>query len=223
MHCHANVRLTPRRRAHVFRAVEAGMTVSAARLAFRVSRCCSHHWLSRWRASRHQRLREALAARQRHQRLGGQHLGARFGATAGAAAGRRSSRRPGRVPRPPTSGGEPCLSEAPARRPPAGPVACVARHRAGKPDTQTAGHGDPAAGRPNPSQRAAASRRRPKLSSRRRSGGCGSPSSHSRSGSGRPCTPGRSRWSASPTPPRRPSSHRSGTRTDWFAYTARST
>ena len=30
MHCHANARLTPRGRAHVFPAVEAGMTVSAA-------------------------------------------------------------------------------------------------------------------------------------------------------------------------------------------------
>jgi hypothetical protein len=38
MHCHANAALTPKRRAQVFEAVEAGMTVSAACLAFRVSR-----------------------------------------------------------------------------------------------------------------------------------------------------------------------------------------
>ena len=33
MHCHANARLTPRGRAELFRAVEAGMTFTAA---------CSH-------------------------------------------------------------------------------------------------------------------------------------------------------------------------------------
>jgi hypothetical protein len=38
MHCHANARLTPRGRAQVFLAVEAGMTVTAACLAFGVSR-----------------------------------------------------------------------------------------------------------------------------------------------------------------------------------------
>lgn len=38
MHCHANARLTPRGRAEVFAAVEAGMTVVAACLAFRMSR-----------------------------------------------------------------------------------------------------------------------------------------------------------------------------------------
>ena len=38
MHCHTNAALTPRGRARVFEAVEAGMTVSAACLAFGVSR-----------------------------------------------------------------------------------------------------------------------------------------------------------------------------------------
>jgi len=50
MHCHANAALTPRRRAQVFEAVEAGMTVSAACLAFRVSRRFYYRWLPRWRA-----------------------------------------------------------------------------------------------------------------------------------------------------------------------------
>ena len=50
MHCHANARLTPRGRATVFEAVEAGMTVSAACLAFRVSRRFYYRWLPRWRA-----------------------------------------------------------------------------------------------------------------------------------------------------------------------------
>jgi transposase InsO family protein len=53
MHCHANALLTPRRRAEVFEAVEAGMTVSAACLAFRVSRRFYYRWLPRWRATRH--------------------------------------------------------------------------------------------------------------------------------------------------------------------------
>lgn len=50
MHCHANARLTPRGRAEVFAAVEAGMTVSAACLAFRMSRRTYYRWLPRWRA-----------------------------------------------------------------------------------------------------------------------------------------------------------------------------
>jgi transposase InsO family protein len=50
MHCHANAALTPKRRAQVFEAVEAGMTVSAACLAFRVSRRFYYRWLPRWRA-----------------------------------------------------------------------------------------------------------------------------------------------------------------------------
>lgn len=50
MHCHANARLTPRGRAEVFAAVEAGMTVVAACLAFRMSRRCYYRWLPRWRA-----------------------------------------------------------------------------------------------------------------------------------------------------------------------------
>jgi transposase InsO family protein len=50
MHCHANARLTPRGRAEVFAAVEAGMTVVAACLAFRVSRRTYYRWLPRWRA-----------------------------------------------------------------------------------------------------------------------------------------------------------------------------
>lgn len=52
MHCHANARLTPRGRATVFRLVEAGMTVSAACLAARVSRRFYYRWLPRWQASR---------------------------------------------------------------------------------------------------------------------------------------------------------------------------
>ncbi len=50
MHCHANARLTPRGRAEVFAAVEAGLTVSAACLAFRLSRRTFYRWLPRWRA-----------------------------------------------------------------------------------------------------------------------------------------------------------------------------
>lgn len=51
MHCHANARLTPRGRATVFLLVEAGMTVSAACLAARVSRRFYYRWLPRWRAA----------------------------------------------------------------------------------------------------------------------------------------------------------------------------
>jgi transposase InsO family protein len=50
MHCHANAALTPKRRAMVFEAVEAGMTVTAACLAFRVSRRFYYRWLPRWQA-----------------------------------------------------------------------------------------------------------------------------------------------------------------------------
>lgn len=50
MHCHANARLTPRGRAEVFAAVEAGMTISAACLAFRMSRRTYYRWRPRWRA-----------------------------------------------------------------------------------------------------------------------------------------------------------------------------
>ena len=52
MHCHANARLTPRGRATVFALVEAGMTVSAACLAARVSRRFYYRWLPRWQAAR---------------------------------------------------------------------------------------------------------------------------------------------------------------------------
>ena len=45
MHCHPNARVTPRRRAEVFEAVVAGMTVTAACLAFRVSRRWYYRWL----------------------------------------------------------------------------------------------------------------------------------------------------------------------------------
>jgi transposase InsO family protein len=51
MHCHANSRLTPRARAEVFSAVEAGMTVSAACAAFRWSRRAYYRWLPRWLAN----------------------------------------------------------------------------------------------------------------------------------------------------------------------------
>jgi len=50
MHSHANAHLTPRGRAKVFEAVEAGMTVSAACVAFRVSRRWYYRWQPRWRA-----------------------------------------------------------------------------------------------------------------------------------------------------------------------------
>lgn len=50
MHSHPNAHLTPRGRARVFAAVEAGMTVSAACIAFRVSRRWYYRWLPRWQA-----------------------------------------------------------------------------------------------------------------------------------------------------------------------------
>jgi len=52
VHCHPNARLTPRGRAAVFLAVEAGMTVVAACLAFNVSRRCYYRWLPRWQQAR---------------------------------------------------------------------------------------------------------------------------------------------------------------------------
>ena len=53
MQSHANAVLTPRGRARVFEAVEAGLTVSAACLAFGVSRRFYYRWLPRWQAERH--------------------------------------------------------------------------------------------------------------------------------------------------------------------------
>jgi len=50
MHSHPNARLTALGRARVFAAVEAGMTVSAAWLAFRVSRRWYYRWRPRWEA-----------------------------------------------------------------------------------------------------------------------------------------------------------------------------
>lgn len=50
MHSHPNAHLTPRGRARVLAAVEAGMTVSAACIAFQVSRRCYYRWLPRWQA-----------------------------------------------------------------------------------------------------------------------------------------------------------------------------
>ena len=50
MHRHPNATLTPRGRARVFEAVEAGMTVSAACLGAGISRRCYYRWLPRWRA-----------------------------------------------------------------------------------------------------------------------------------------------------------------------------
>lgn len=51
VHCHPNARLTPRGRAEVFLAVEAGMTVVAACLAFNISRRCYYRWRPRWQAT----------------------------------------------------------------------------------------------------------------------------------------------------------------------------
>ncbi len=52
VHCHPNARRTPAGRAEVFEAVEAGLTVVAACLAFRVSRRWYYRWLPRWHATR---------------------------------------------------------------------------------------------------------------------------------------------------------------------------
>jgi transposase InsO family protein len=51
MHCHPNAPLTPRGRAKVFLAVDAGMTISAACLAFGVSRRWYYRWRPRWQAA----------------------------------------------------------------------------------------------------------------------------------------------------------------------------
>ena len=70
MHCHANAALTPRGRARVFEAVEAGVTVSAACLAFGVSRRFYYRWLPRWQARGHVGLTDASSRpRSSPQRL----------------------------------------------------------------------------------------------------------------------------------------------------------
>lgn len=51
MHCHPNAPLTPKGRAKVFLAVDAGMTVSAACTAFGVSRRWYYRWRPRWQAA----------------------------------------------------------------------------------------------------------------------------------------------------------------------------
>lgn len=51
MHRHGNARLTPRGRADLFRAPGAGMTVTAACLAFRVSWRTYYRWRPRWDAA----------------------------------------------------------------------------------------------------------------------------------------------------------------------------
>ena len=51
MHCHPNAPLTPKGRAKVFLAVEAGMTISAACMAFGVSRRWYYRWRPRWQAA----------------------------------------------------------------------------------------------------------------------------------------------------------------------------
>jgi transposase InsO family protein len=67
---HPNAVLTPRGRARVFEAVEAGMTVSAACLAFGVSRRFYYRWRPRWRAGRHGGLAErSCRPRSSPQRL----------------------------------------------------------------------------------------------------------------------------------------------------------
>jgi transposase InsO family protein len=58
MQHHPDAVLTPRGRARVFEAVEAGMTVSAACLAFGVSRRFYYRWHPRWQAGRHGGLAE---------------------------------------------------------------------------------------------------------------------------------------------------------------------
>jgi transposase InsO family protein len=69
VHCHPNARLTPAGRAQVFEAVEAGLTVVAACLAFRVSRRWYYRWLPRWQAARgaglHDRSSRPLTSPQR--------------------------------------------------------------------------------------------------------------------------------------------------------------
>lgn len=69
VHCHPNARRTPAGRAEVFEAVEAGLTVVAACLAFRVSRRWYYRWLPRWQAERadgmHDRSSRPLPSPQR--------------------------------------------------------------------------------------------------------------------------------------------------------------
>jgi len=69
IHCHPNARRTPAGRAEVFEAVEAGLTVVAACLAFRVSRRWYYRWLPRWQAARgdgmHDRSSRPLTSPQR--------------------------------------------------------------------------------------------------------------------------------------------------------------
>lgn len=69
VHCHPNARLTPRGRAEIFLAVEAGATVVAACLMFSVSRRCYYRWLPRWQAARraglHDRSSRPLSSPQR--------------------------------------------------------------------------------------------------------------------------------------------------------------
>ncbi len=50
MNCHPNARLAPKGRVRVFEAVDRGMTITAACLAFGVSRRWYYRWLPRWRA-----------------------------------------------------------------------------------------------------------------------------------------------------------------------------
>lgn len=69
MHRHPNATLTPRGRARVFEAVEAGMTVSAACLASGISRRCYYRWLPRWRAERHGGLADRGSAPRSGPRL----------------------------------------------------------------------------------------------------------------------------------------------------------
>jgi len=69
VHCHPNARRTPAGRAEVFLAVEAGLSVVAACLAFRVSRRWYYRWLPRWQAARgdglHDRSSRPLRSPQR--------------------------------------------------------------------------------------------------------------------------------------------------------------
>ena len=70
MQQHPNAVLTPRGRARVFEAVEAGMTVSAACLAFGVSRRFYYRWRPRWRGEG----RDGLAGRSCRPRSSPQRL-----------------------------------------------------------------------------------------------------------------------------------------------------
>ncbi len=101
MHCHANAALTPKRRAKVFEAVEAGMTVTAACLAFRVSRRFYYRWLPRWRAQRRDGLCDASSRpRASPQRLSLARGGDRSARCGGAPAGVPTGSGPGSGCRP---------------------------------------------------------------------------------------------------------------------------